>query len=95
MNLQEAIRQLVTLRGKRLEKKERWKLSKRWLRGQNSASVAFKGVSLNYGGFEAVVTTDGFKEIYIGIPGAFRVWLKLDGTYKIDVPSEAAAREEQ
>ena len=90
MTLHEAIKRLVELRGERLAKKERWKLSKRWLKGNNPASIAFNAVSLNYGGFNAVVTTDGFKDIYIGIPGAFRVWLSLNGTYKIDVPNEAA-----
>lgn len=90
MNLQGAIKKLIELRGDRLAKKERWKLSKLWLKGKNPASIAFNAVSLGYGGFDAVVTTDGFKVIYIGIPGAFRVWLKLDGTYQLDIPNEAA-----
>ena len=53
-------------------------------------SLAFTSVSLGYGGFSALVSHDRFKEIYIGIPGAFRVWLRLDGTYNLDVPNEAS-----
>ena len=90
MKLHDAINTLVKLRGERLPKKERWKLSKRWLKGKNPASIDFNAVSLGYGGFDSVVTTDGHREVYISIPGAFRVWLKLDGTYRIDVPNEVA-----
>jgi hypothetical protein len=88
-DLKFAVKRLIELRGERLPKKARWKLSKRWLKGLNSASITFQGLSLGHNGFDAVVTTDGFKNIYIGIPGAFRVWLSLDGTYKIDVPNES------
>lgn len=92
MDLPGAIKRLVTLRGERLSKKECWKMSKRWLKGKNPASLGFKGAHLEHSGFDAVVTTDGFKDVYIGIPGAFRVWLRLDGTYKIDVANEGRGR---
>jgi hypothetical protein len=92
MELQDAIARLVELRGEKLAKKDRWRLSKRWLKGLDPASVSFRGVTLGHSGFDAVVTSDGFKDIYIGIPGAFRVWMKLDGTYRIDVPNETAER---
>ncbi len=94
MKLNDAIRRMTELRGERLTKRARWQLSKRWLKGRDSASVSFKGITLGHSGFDAVVTTDGFKDVYIGIPGAFRVWLSLDGTYKIDVPNEVAQKEE-
>lgn len=92
IDLKDGIKQLIQLRGDKLSKKDRWKLSKKWLKGLNSASISFSGVVLLPQGFDAVVTTDGWKEIYIGIPGAFRVWLKLDGTYKMDIPNQLATQ---
>lgn len=94
MKLQEAIHSITELRGKRLSKHERWKLSRIWRKGLNSASVQFNAISVNYGGFDGCVTVDGKRELYIGIPGAFRAWLRADGTYVIDIPNEKAVQNE-
>ncbi|MDE2233709.1 MAG: hypothetical protein KGJ90_06430 [Patescibacteria group bacterium] len=88
MKLEQAIKVITELRGEKLSKKQRWDLSKKWRKGLDSASINFTSISINYGGFNGCVTVDGKRELYIGIGGAFRVWLHTDGTYIIDVPNE-------
>jgi len=90
MTLNEAISHFQRLDLPRLTLWQRLKLAMSILLGKEPNSAKFLATSIGYGGFSSVVATDGFKELYIGVPGICRVWLKGDGTYSLDIPNEQA-----
>ena len=88
MQLDKAIKDLKAIVGKRYTKRDRWLLFKALMKGKEPVGVHVGSVSIGYGGYGAVVATDGFRELYIGIPEIGRIWLKQDSTYILDIANE-------